>query len=125
MAAKKKSGDAEAKPFPLEVNGARGEVPLWIDDVPPVVAAEMGRLAAVSARLECKSFQDLFIRLSGVEAAATLAGIDLLVVRGDRLAAIEKLKLKHFSACATPLRHNARFRVDGNQACITWRWPCS
>lgn len=115
MAAKKKSGDAEENPFPLEVNGARGEVPLWIDDVPLVVAAEMGRLAAVSARLECKSFQDLFIRLSGVEAAATLAGIDLLVVRGDRLAAIEKLKLKHFSACANAFSSALSHHFDGDE----------
>jgi hypothetical protein len=57
-------------------------------------------LSSVSTRLECKSFQDLFVRLSGVEAAATLAGIELLTVKGDRLAAIEKLRLKHFSACA-------------------------
>lgn len=88
------------KPFPLPVNGARGEVSLWVGDVPLVIAATMGGLSAVSTRLECKSFQDLFVRLSGVEAAATLAGIELLTVKGDRLAAIEGLRLKHFPACA-------------------------
>lgn len=96
----KKTMVAEKKPFPLPVNGARGEVPLWIGDVPLVIAATMGSLSAVSTRLECKSFQDLFVRLSGVEAAATLAGIELLTVKGDRLAAIDSLRLKHFPACA-------------------------
>lgn len=88
------------KPFPLPVNGARGEVALWIGDVPLVIAATMGGLSAVSTRLDCKSFQDLFVRLSGVEVAATVAAIELMTVKGDRLAAIDKLRMKHFSACA-------------------------
>lgn len=94
------SSTTPTKPFPLQVNGARGEVALWIGDVPLVIAATMGGLSAVSTRLECKSFQDLFVRLSGVEAAATLAGIELLTIKGDRLAAIDGLRLKHFPACA-------------------------
>jgi hypothetical protein len=60
----------------------------------------MQGLAAVSTRLECKSLGDLFVRLSGVEVAATNAAIELLTVRGDAAAAAAKLKLKHFKACA-------------------------
>ena len=108
----------EKKPFPLQVNGARGEVALWIGDVPLVIAATMGGLSAVSTRLECKSFQDLFVRLSGVEAAATLAGIELLTVKGDRLAAIDGLRLKHFPACAaafsSALAHHFDDGDEGN-----------
>lgn len=100
MAKEEKKPMVEAKPFPLAVNGARGEVPLWIGDVPLVIAATMGGLSAVSTRLECKSLNDLFQRLSSVEIAATSAAIELLAVKGDRVAAIEKLRLKHFSACS-------------------------
>lgn len=87
----------------VEVNEARGEVPLKIDDVEIVIAATMQGLAAVSARLETKSMADLFQRLSGVEPGATMAAVELLTVRGDRVAALSKLKLKHFNACAEAL----------------------
>ncbi|TPJ86959.1 MULTISPECIES: hypothetical protein [unclassified Mesorhizobium] len=84
----------------LEVNGARGEVALTVGGVDLVIAATMAGLAAVSTRLECKSMADLFQRLSGVEPAATTAALELLTVRGDKAAAVSKLKLKHFRACA-------------------------
>jgi len=103
------------KPFPLEVNGARGEVALWVGDVPLVIAATMSGLAAVSTRLECKSFQELFMRLSGVEAAAVLAGIELLTIKGDRLAAIQKLKLKHFKDCAAAFNTALAHHFDGDE----------
>ncbi len=106
---------AAIKPFPLEVNGARGEAELWVGDVPLVVAASMSGLAAVSTRLECKSFQELFIRLSDVEAAATIAGIELLTVRGDRLAAIQALKLKHFPACKAAFLTVLSHHFDGDE----------
>ena len=115
MAEEEKKPAAAVKPFPLEVNGARGEVALWVGDVPLVIAATMSGLAAVSTRLECKSFQELFVRLSGVEAAATLAGLELLTVRGDRLAAINKLKLKHFSACAAAISEALSHHFDGEE----------
>lgn len=89
----------EEKLFPLEVNEARGEVSLWVDDVPLVIAAEMGRLSAVSSRLRCSSLNDLFMRLSDVEVTATVAAIELLTVKGKPLEAISKLQLKHFGAC--------------------------
>ena len=82
------------------VNGARGEVSLKIDDVELVIAATMGGLAAVSTRLQCKSMSDLFLRLSSVEIAATLAAIELLTIKGDARLAISKLNLKHFGDCA-------------------------
>lgn len=87
--------------FPLPVNGARGEVPLWVGDVPLVVAAQMEGLSVLSTRLECKSIQDLFTRLTGTEVAATRAALASLMVKGDSAKALEKLKLKHFAAIAT------------------------
>lgn len=115
MAKEEKKSPAAVKPFPLEVNGARGEVALWVADVPLVIAASMSGLAAVSTRLECRSFQELFMRLSGVEAAATLAGIELLSVKGDRLEAIQALKLKHFPACAAAFSEALSHHFDGEE----------
>lgn len=97
------------------VNEARGEARLIIDGVELVLAAEMGRLSAVSTRLQCKSLSDLFMRLSGVEAAATLAGIELLTVKGDALEAIAKIKLKHFSACAAAFSMILAHHFDGDE----------
>lgn len=115
MAKEEKTVAKVKKPFPLEVNGARGEAELWVGDVPLVVAASMSGLAAVSTRLECKSFQELFVRLSDVEAAATIAGIELLTVRGDRLAAIQALKLKHFAACKAAFLTALGHHFDGDE----------
>ncbi|TPM67459.1 hypothetical protein [Mesorhizobium sp. B2-2-1] len=84
----------------LEVNGARGEVALKVGGVDLVIAATMAGLAAVSTRLDCKSLADLFLRLSGVEVAATHAAIELLTIKGDWVAAQAKMKLKDFKACA-------------------------
>ena len=98
MAAAKKQ---ENKPVAhkLPVNEARGEARLMIDDVELVLAAEMGRLAALSSRLQCKSLNDLFIRLSEAEVSATYAAIELLTVRGDALKALTVIQLRHFMAC--------------------------
>ncbi len=104
-----------ARPFPLKVNEARGEVPLWIGDVPLVLAAEMERLVAVSSRLQCKSMNDLFIRLSGVEAAATWAGIEFLTIRGDVVKAMGKLKLRHFEACGIAFTVALAHHFDGDE----------
>ncbi len=98
----------------LPVNGARGEVPLRIDDVDLVIAAEMEGLSAISTRLECKSMADLFSRLSQVEVAAAVAAIDLLTVRGDKKAALAKLKLGHFSAVAGALAQALSHHFDGD-----------
>jgi hypothetical protein len=103
---------SEEKPFPLEVNGARGEVELWVGPIPIVLAAEMERLAAVSSRLACKSMADLFLRLSNVEPAATVAALDLLTVRGDKLKAIGALKLKHFGAVAKAISEALSHHFD-------------
>lgn len=101
--------------FKHAVNEARGEARLVIDGVELVLAAEMGRLSAVSSRLQCKSLNDLFMRLSGVEAAATLAGIELLTVKGNALEAITKIKLKHFSACAAAFSTILAHHFDGDE----------
>lgn len=84
----------------LPVNGARGEVALRVGGVDLVIAAEMGRLAAVSTALECKSLSDLFTRLSAVEVAAVTTALPLVTIRGDAASAVKKLKLKDFAACA-------------------------
>jgi hypothetical protein len=84
----------------LSANGARGEVALRVGTVDLVIAAEMGRLAAVSTALDCKSFGDLYQRLLGVEVAATIAGVQHLAVRGDGTRAALELTLHDFPACA-------------------------
>lgn len=113
--AKEEKPAAAVKPFPLPVNEARGEVALWVDDVPLVIAAELGRLSALSSRLQCKSLNDLFVRLSDVETAATVAGIELLTVRGEALEAITKLKLKHFGACRIAFLAALSHHFDGDE----------
>ena len=99
--------------FPI--NEARGEARLVIDDVELVLAAEMGRLSAVSSRLQCKSLNDLFIRLSDVEPAATMAGIELLTIKGNAIEAITKLQLKHFGACRTAFLSVLAHHFDGDE----------
>lgn len=88
------------KEFPLPVNGARGEVALWVGDVPLVIAATMQGLSTVSTHLECKSLADLFLRLSGTEITATRAALPALTVQGEAAKALEILKLKHFKPIA-------------------------
>jgi len=101
--------------YKFPVNEARGEARLVIDDVELVLAAEMGRLSAVSSRLQCKSLNDLFLRLSDVEPAATVAGIELLTVRGNAIEAITKLKLKHFGACKIAFLSVLAHHFDGDE----------
>ncbi len=103
------------KPFPLKVNEARGEAGLWIDDVPLVLAATMEGLANVSSRLQCKSLNELFLRLSQVEIAAAMAGIELLTIRGDRDAALGKFQLRHFAACGMVFGAILAHHFDGGQ----------
>lgn len=104
-----------AEEFPLQVNGARGEVPLWVGKVPLVIAATMSGLSAVSTRLECKSLADLFMRLSGVEIAATRAAVRLLAVDGDVEAATDALTLKHFNACAEAFGKALAHHFEGDE----------
>lgn len=96
----------------LSVNGARGEVALRVGTVDLVIAAEMGRLAAVSTALDCKSFGDLYQRLLGVEVAATIAGVQHLAVKGDGARAALELSLADFPAIAkafaTALSHHLK-----------------
>ncbi|PWJ75287.1 hypothetical protein C7441_12170 [Pseudaminobacter salicylatoxidans] len=83
----------------LPVNGARGEVALRVGTVDLVIACEIGRLAAVSTALDCKSFVDLYQRLLGAEVAATMAAIQHLTVKGDAGQAAQELRLTDFAAC--------------------------
>ncbi|NGN44987.1 hypothetical protein G6N74_28425 [Mesorhizobium sp. CGMCC 1.15528] len=86
-----------------EVNGARGEVALKIGDIDLVIAATMRGLASLSTELGCKTFGELFERLSGVEAATLLAAIPRLTIRGDAEAAVDKLELSDVAACAAAI----------------------
>lgn len=84
----------------LEVNGARGEVPLKVGGVELVIAASMQGLAATSTALGCQSLSELFLKLSQTEVAATIAGISNLTVKGDKEKAVAALSLKDFTSCA-------------------------
>lgn len=100
---------------PLNVNGARGEVPLKIDDVELVIAATMEGLAALSTKLQCQSLADLWGRLSAMEVNAVLAGINTLTVKGDKSAALAVLKIKHFKACQNAFIMALNHQIDGEE----------
>jgi hypothetical protein len=113
MAVEEKTMAEPVYKFP--VNEARGEARLVIDDVELVLAATMGGLSSVSSRLQCKSLNDLFYRLSGVEVAATIAAIELLAVKGNVSEALLKLRLKHFPACAAAFEAVLAHHMDGDE----------
>lgn len=96
-----------------DVNGARGEVSLKIGETDLVIAATMKGLSATSTALGCQSLADLFLRLSGTEVAATIAGITHLTVDGDKDKALESLTLKHFPACAEAFAAALAHHFDG------------
>jgi len=106
------------KEFPLPVNEARGEVALWVGDVPLVIAAEMEGLSVLSSRLECKSLHDLFTRLSATEVSATRSALPALAVKGKAEDALKVLKLKAIAeAFSKALSHH--FDDDeGNGAAV-------
>nr|WP_313023117.1 hypothetical protein [Brucella intermedia] len=109
------------KEFPLPVNEARGEVALWVGDVPLVIAAEMEGLSVLSSRLECKSLHDLFTRLSATEVSATRAALPALAVKGKAEDALNVLKLKHFKAIAEAFSKALSHHFDddeGNGAAV-------
>lgn len=93
-------------------NEARGEVPLKIGDVELVVAAELGGLAALSSRLQCQSLSDLWGRLTAMEVNAVMAGVACLTVRGDKEAALQKLKLRHFKLCQDAFMRALNHQMD-------------
>lgn len=80
-------------------NSERGEVPLTIGGVELVVAAEMGRLAALSSRLGSKSFMDMYSKLADAEVNAVLAGVELLAIRGDVGKALKEITLSDLHKC--------------------------
>lgn len=88
----------------LAHNSERGEVPLSVGGVDLVIAAEMGRLAALSARLGSPTFDDFYRRLVGVEIEACRAGIELLCVGGDFGKALVLMTLKDLPACSNAFR---------------------
>ncbi len=74
-------------------NEARGEVAVTIGGVDLVVAAEMERLAQLSAVLDCQSLADLQRRVFQAEPRAMFGVLATCVVRGDSEAARSKLKI--------------------------------
>lgn len=103
----------------LPVNGERGEVGLRVAGVDLVIAAEIGRLAALSTALECRSLADLYERVFGVEVAAVVEAIRCLSIKGDVETAIENLSLADFPAAKaafeTALLHHVRVEDTGKK----------
>jgi hypothetical protein len=97
----------------LPHNAQRGEVPLQVAGVDLVIAAEMGRLAAVSSRLGCQSFPDLYSRLANVELNAVFAGVELLTVRGDVGKAIAGITLRDVKPCQDAFIKALLFHTEG------------
>jgi len=88
-----------------EVNGARGEVALAIAGVDLVIAATMKGLASLSTELGCKSFGDLFERLSGGEIVAAQKAVRYLTVKGDGAAASEAMQLSDMPAAVVAINN--------------------
>lgn len=101
----------------LPCNGERGEVPLTVGGVDLVIAAEMGRLAALSTRLGCNTFVEMYSKLAGAEVNAVMAGVELLAVRGNVAKALKEMQLsdlpKSVDAFMAAFAHHAE-KVPGN-----------
>ena len=82
----------------VAANPERGEVELVIGDTTLVLAAEMGRLAALSKKLECKSLKDLYDAMTGLAPHAVEACIQCLAIKGDVDAALGQMRMHHFQA---------------------------
>lgn len=80
-------------------NSERGEVPLTIGGVELVIAAEMGRLAALSTRLGAKTFMEMYSPLAGAEINAVMAGVELLTIKGDVGKALKEMTLSDLHKC--------------------------
>lgn len=107
--------------MPLPYNTERGEVPLTVGGVDIVIAAEMGRLAALSSRLGCQSFMELYMKLAGVEVGASIAAVELLAVSGDPTAAVKAMSIADLPACkdafVAALLHHAE-KAPGNVVAV-------
>jgi hypothetical protein len=107
--------------MPVACNAERGEVPLTVGGIELVIAAEMSRLAALSSRLGCQSFMELYLKLAGVELAASLAAVELLAVKGDGAKAVAAMTIADLPACkdafmAALLHHAGKQRGNGETA---------
>lgn len=83
----------------IPYNAERGEVPLTVGGVDLVIAAEMRGLAALSTRLNCQSFMELYLKLAGVELAATIAAVEILTIKGDGIKAVADMSIADLPAC--------------------------
>ncbi|MGB5903812.1 MAG: hypothetical protein WBH00_13270 [Xanthobacteraceae bacterium] len=105
----------------LTYNAERGEVPLTVGGVELVIAAEMGRLATLSGRLNCQSFMELYTKLAQVELQATMAAVETLAVKGDPTAASKAMTIADLPACKTAfiaafLHHGGKSSGNGEAA---------
>ena len=95
------------------VNGSRGEVALRIGATDLVVAAEIGRLAALSTALGHPCLEELYARLIGAEVAATVAAVRHLCVRGDIEAALAGMRLSDFPAAKAAIMASLSHHLAG------------
>lgn len=102
----------------IAFNGERGEKPLSISGVEIVIAAEMGRLAALSSRLGSNSFIEMYSKLAGAEVNAVMAAVELLAVKGDVPKALKAMQLSDLPKCVDAIMavfaHHAE-KVPGNE----------
>jgi hypothetical protein len=105
----------------LAYNAERGEVPLTVGGVELVIAAEMGRLAALSTRLACQGFMELYLKLAKAEINAVVAAVELLSIKGDVGKAIKEMTLADLPACTEAFMktftHHAD-KVSGNAEAV-------
>lgn len=93
-------------------NEARGEVPVTVDGVDLVVAAEMEGLAQLSGRLNCLSLAELQQRVFAAELRAMYAVLECCVVRGDAAAARKAMRIKGALALAGAMQKAFLHHVD-------------
>lgn len=100
--------------MPLPYNAERGEVPLTVGGVDLVIAAQIGAMAQLSSRLNCQSFMELYMKLAGVELAATLAAVEMLSVKGDPTVAIKQMTIRDLPACKDAFTAALLHHADGS-----------
>jgi hypothetical protein len=103
----------------LPVNGARGEVALRIGSVDLVIAAEMGRLAALSTAMGHPSLAEFQRRLIGLEVSTAVLAIRHLTVLGDAEAAIRAMRISDFDACSTAFVSALNHHFEGKDDAAT------
>lgn len=97
----------------LPVNGARGEVALRVGGVDLVIAAEMGRLAALSTAMGHPTLAEFQRRLVGLEVSTAILAVRHLTVMGDAEAAIKEMRMSDFDVCSSAFVAALNHHFDG------------